>query len=175
MGSETFRRLLAVLALSTALVACGGGSDSKTTAAKAPAAAGRGAGRFACLDFQAKVTAGPDNGRVWTGDLVLNSDANGVFTGYLAPKELVDRGKLTVTDTSKATCRAVGQRNGLQISWFLYCANNERIFGTGQITTSAPDNEELRGVISGPDDADTGVYHGRNYPPYIRIISPAFS
>ncbi len=57
------------------------------------------------------------------------------------------------------------------MSWFLYCHQGERIFGTGQVT-SFEGQEELRGIISGPRDEDTGVYHGSNYPPYIRIISP---
>ena len=84
---------------------------------------------------------------------------------------VVDRQTLVVRDRSGAICRAVGQRNNAQVSWFLYCQNGERIFGTGQITPTGNNEQELRGIISGPTDRDFGVYHGRNYPPYIRIIS----
>jgi hypothetical protein len=165
-GRLRFRWLPALVVLAV-LAACG--SDKP---AKVGAAPGR-AGKFACLDFQARVLSGPDNGRTWTGDLVLNADKNGVFTGMLVPQQYVDRDALVVKDPSKAVCRAVGQVNGLTISWFLYCQQDERIFGTGQLTTTADGGEELRGITSGPKDDDTGVYHGRNYPPYIRIISPS--
>jgi hypothetical protein len=93
----------------------------------------------------------------------------------LVPSDQVDRKTLEVRDRSKAVCRAIGQRNGLMISWVLYCTTGERVFGTGQFTTNEAGDEEVRGIISGPKDEDTGVYHGRNYPPYIRIISPSFS
>jgi hypothetical protein len=33
------------------------------------------------------------------------------------------------------------------------------------------EGQELRGILNGPTDRDFGVYHGRNYPPYIRTIS----
>ena len=89
------------------------------------------------------------------------------------PVGAADRQTLEVRDRSGAICRAVGQRNNAQVSWVLY-GQRDRIFGTGQITP-AGDHQELRGIISGPTDSDFGVYHGRNYPPYIRIISPDFS
>jgi hypothetical protein len=60
------------------------------------------------------------------------------------------------------------------VSWFLYCRDGSRIFGTGQVTAEG-DAQQLRGIINGPTDADFGVYHGRNYPPFIRIISPQFN
>jgi hypothetical protein len=146
--------------LLTVLAAC---SDDKS--------AGR---TFACLDFLAQVTSGPNAGHMWTGDLILNQDRTGAFTGVLVAPGGADRETLKVHDDARKICRAVGQRNNAQVSWFLYCDNNERIFGTGQITP-AGDHQELRGIISGPTDGDFGVYHGRNYPPYIRVISPSFS
>lgn len=116
------------------------------------------------------MTSGPNAGRSWSGDLILKADDSGAFAGHLVPVGAADRQKLEVTDRSRIICRAVGQRNGAQVSWFLYCGN-ERIFGTGQITPVG-DTQELRGITQGPSDSDFGVYHGRNYPPYIRIISP---
>jgi len=152
------------------LVACG---DSKSAIDNA--------GKFACFDFVATVTSGPSAGRSWSGDLVLNADKTGAFTGYLVPPGAADRQNVTVKDTSAAICKAVGQRNAAQVSWFLYCGSDQ-IFGTGQVTPVAQaqtgpvqTNQELRGIIQGPTDRDFGVYHGRNYPPYIRIISPSFS
>jgi hypothetical protein len=127
-------------------------------------------GRFACLDFVATVTSGPGAGKSWTGDLVLTPDATGAFTGHLVPVGAASRETLEVTDPSRAICRAVGQRNGAQVSWFLYCPNDEIIFGTGQVA-DIRGVQELRGITSGPGDSDFGVYHGRNYPPYIRTIS----
>jgi hypothetical protein len=122
----------------------------------------------------ATVTTGPNADRSWTGDLVLTQHDTGAFTGVLVPSSAVDRQTLEVRDRSGAMCRAVGQRNNAQVSWFLYCQGNERIFGTGQIT-AVGNEQELRGILSGPTDRDFGVYHGRNYPPYIRIISPDFN
>ncbi len=153
-----------------ALAACGDDDENDTAAAPAPAPAEAKPEKFACLDFEARVVNGPNAGRAWTGDLVLDVDKTGLFSGVLVPSQYVDRETLAVSDRSKALCRAVGQRNGAQVSWFLYCQQGERIFGTGQVTTQGG-NEELRGIISGPRDEDTGVYHGRNYPPYIRTIS----
>ena len=156
------------------VAACGdGGDDEAATATTQGSTQGKAAApqKLACLDFEAKVVNGPNAGRTWTGDLVLDVDQTGLFTGLLVPSQYVDRDKLEVRDKSKAICRAVGQRNGAQVSWFLYCQQGERIFGTGQVT-SFEGQEELRGITSGPRDEDTGVYHGRNYPPYIRIISP---
>lgn len=167
------RRRWAVLTLllAAALVACGG-SDS---------ASGNNGGKFACFDFVAMVTSGPNAGRSWSGDLILNADKTGAFTGLLVPAGAADRQTITVKDSSGAICRAVGQRNGAQVTWFLYCGS-DRIFGTGQVVPTAASqaggpqtNQELRGIIQGPTDRDFGVYHGRNYPPYIRIISPSFS
>lgn len=132
--------------------------------------AGPTRGRFGCLDFVATVTSGPGTGKSWTGDLVLTPDETGAFTGHLVPVGAANRETLEVTDRSRAICRAVGQRNAAQVSWFLYCPNNEVIFGTGQITYIGG-VQQLRGITSGPGDSDFGVYHGRNYPPYIRIIS----
>ncbi len=66
----------------------------------------------------------------------------------------------------------MGHRKNAQVSWFLYCRDNERIFGTGHITLTGQAQQELRGIIRGPTDSDFGVYHGRNHPPYVRIISP---
>lgn len=131
--------------------------------------------RFACLDFVATVTSGPNVGRSWSGDLILTEDDTGAFTGVLVPVGAADRQTLEVRDRSGTICTAVGQRNGAQVSWFLYCRDNERIFGTGQIRPTESGEQELRGITSGPTDADFGVYHGRNYPPYIRIISPEFN
>ena len=175
VGSEAVsgvrRRLprLVVLALLLAvMVAC---SDDDDGGDEASSPTGD---RFACLDFVASVTTGPNAGRSWTGDLVLTQDKTGAFTGVLVPSSVVDRQTLEVRDRSGAICRAVGQRNNAQVSWFLYCQNNERIFGTGQITPVG-NGQELRGILSGPTDRDFGVYHGRNYPPYIRIISPEFN
>jgi hypothetical protein len=143
-----------------ALAACGDDGDDAASAE----------GNFACLDFLARVTSGPSAGKSWSGDLVLNADETGAFTGVLVPVGDADRQTLEIRDRSRVICRAVGQRNGAQVSWFLYCANNERIFGTGQITPIR-DGQELRGITQGPTDNDFGIYHGRNYPPYIRIIS----
>jgi hypothetical protein len=167
-----------VLALAVLLAgACGDDDDEESAAppaaqstqpAQDPQAA-RTQGRFACLDFVATVTTGPGTGKSWRGDLVLTPDETGAFTGYLVPVGAANRETLEV-DRSKAICRAVGQRNNAQVSWFLYCANNEVVFGTGQITYIGG-VQELRGILSGPNDRDFGVYHGRNYPPYIRIIS----
>jgi hypothetical protein len=161
--------VLALMAM--ALMACG---DSDN-------ASGGNGGKFACYDFVAMVTSGPNAGRSWSGDLILNADKSGAFTGLLVPPGAADRQTITVKDSSGAICRAVGQRNGAQVTWFLYCGP-DRIFGTGQVTRVAESqtgpvqtNQELRGIIQGPTDRDFGVYHGRNYPPYIRIISPAFN
>lgn len=150
-----------VLGLSFALLAACGGDDGGESAT---------GNRFGCLDFVASVTQGPNAGKSWTGDLILTEREEGAFTGVLVPPGVADRQTLEVRDRSGAICTAVGQRNGAQVSWFLYCKNNERIFGTGQITPAGAE-QELRGIISGPTDRDFGVYHGRNYPPYIRIIS----
>jgi hypothetical protein len=144
------------------LAACGGSSATSN------------GGKFACLDFLATVTSGPNVGRSWSGDLVLNADKTGAFTGQLVKVGDADRDKLEVHKGAQPICQAVGQRNGAQVTWVLYCANNERLFGTGQVTP-AGQNQELRGILQGPTDRDFGVYHGRNYPPYIRIISPSFS
>lgn len=169
-----------VLTLAVLLAgACGDDDDEETPAAQstAPATqtqtteASRTQGRFACLDFVATVTTGPGAGKSWTGDLVLTPDETGAFTGDLVPVGAANRETLEVTDRSRAICRAVGQRNNAQVSWFLYCPNNEVVFGTGQIA-SINGRQELRGILSGPGERDFGVYHGRNYPPYIRIISP---
>jgi hypothetical protein len=159
-------RWVPVLVLAVLLAsACGDDGDDEEQAQPAPTQ-----GRFACLDFVATVTSGPGAGKSWTGDLILTPDETGAFTGQLVPVGAANRETLEVTDPSRAICRAVGQRNGAQVSWFLYCANNEVVFGTGQI---APIRgvQELRGITSGPGDSDFGVYHGRNYPPYIRTIS----
>lgn len=144
------------------LAACGDSEDEEATPAPRPE-------KFACLDFVATVTSGPNTGRSWTGDLILNADETGAFTGLLVPVGNADRQTLEIRNPSGAICRAVGQRNGAQVSWFLYC-QNDRLFGTGQITPVGQ-GQELRGILQGPDDRDFGVYHGRNYPPYIRIIS----
>jgi hypothetical protein len=161
------RRWVVVGVLLAALAACGdSGGDKASTQANG--------GKFGCLDFLATVTSGPNAGRSWSGDLILNADRSGAFTGLLVPVGDADRQTLTIRNSSGAICRAVGQRNGAQVTWFLYCKNNERIFGTGQITPVAK-GQELRGIIQGPSDQDFGIYHGRNYPPYIRIISPSFS
>lgn len=164
--------------LAVALAGACGDDDDEAPAA-APAAqptqpaqdpqAARTQGRFACLDFVATVTTGPGEGKSWRGDLVLTPDETGAFTGYLVPVGAANRETLEA-DRSKAICRAVGQRNNAQVSWFLYCPNNEVLFGTGQITYIGG-VQQLRGILSGPSDRDFGVYHGRNYPPYIRIIS----
>ena len=157
---------MVVVALLVVLSSCG--SDEK---ASEPAAAATPAGRFACLGFEAKVTSGPDNGKVYTGDLVLDADASGAFTGVLVPAEFVNQESLKISDPSKATCRAIGQRNGLMISWILQCDGGERVFGTGQFTLRTDDTEEVRGVINGPQEGDFGVYHGTNRPPFIRVIT----
>jgi hypothetical protein len=154
---------LVAMLLLAGLAACGGDDE---------AASGD---KFACFDFLAQVTSGPDAGKSWTGDLVLTPDETGAFTGVLMPLGQVDRTTLEVRDPSGAICRAVGQRNGAQVSWFLYCQNNERIFGQGQITPAPNGEQELRGIIQGPADNDFGIYHGRNYPPYIRTISGDFN
>ena len=158
-------RFVVVIVLLAALAACSGGSKDSA----------KGSKNFACLDFVARVTSGPNAGRQWTGDLILTQDDTGAFTGVLVPVGAADRQTLEVHDRSGTICRAVGRRNNAQVSWFLYCQNNERIFGTGQITPAGNGQQELRGIINGPTDNDFGVYHGRNYPPYIRIISPAVS
>lgn len=148
------------MALAAVAAACGG-SDTNSSASNG--------GRFGCLDFVVSVTSGPSAGRTWTGDLILKEDETGAFTGLLVPVGDADREKLEVRNSSRAICRAVGQRNGAQVTWFLYCGS-DRIFGTGQITPVGKE-QELRGITQGPTDRDFGVYHGRNYPPYIRIIS----
>ena len=144
-----------------ALAACSG--DDNQSATGKP---------FACPDFLGSVTSGPRAGRSWTGDLILTQDETGAFTGVLVPVGATDRQTIEVRDRSGASCRAVGQRHGPQVSWFLDGQNNERILGTGQIRPVANGEQELRGIINGPTDRDFGVYHGRNYLPYIRIISP---
>ena len=163
-----WRRWIAMGLALAALAACGG-SKNETSAAKSATA-----GNFGCLDFLARVTSGPNAGKSWSGDLILNADKTGAFTGYLVPVGAANRQTLVIMDRSHVICRAVGQRNGAQVTWFLYCNGGDRIFGTGQITPVG-DSQELRGIIQGPTDTDFGIYHGRNYPPYIRIISPAFS
>jgi hypothetical protein len=170
-------RWVLVLVLAVLLAGACGDDDEEPAAQPAPATtqpasspeADRTQGRFACLDFVATVTTGPGTGKSWTGDLVLTPDETGAFTGYLVPVGAANRETLEV-DRSRAICRAVGQRNGAQVSWFLYCPNNEIVFGTGQVAYIRG-VQELRGILSGPGDRDFGVYHGRNYPPYIRIIS----
>ncbi len=147
--------------LCAVLAACGDSDDNDESAA---------GDKFACLDFVATVTAGPNAGRTWTGDLVLDPDETGAFTGRLVPLGTADRQTLEIREGAQTICRAVGQRNNAQVTWFLYCDNNERLFGTGQVTPIG-EGQELRGILSGPTDRDFGVYHGRNYPPYIRIIS----
>jgi len=177
---RTVRRILVVVVLVVLVAAC---SDDDEESADRSAATNQPAtesqpvtgNRFGCLDFVASVTSGPNAGRSWSGDLILTQDDTGAFTGVLVPPGAADRQTLEVRDDSGAICRAVGQRNNAQVSWFLYCQNNEPIFGTGQITPAGRDQQELRGIISGPTDRDFGVYHGRNYPPYIRIISPDFN
>ncbi|MDQ4069147.1 MAG: hypothetical protein M3203_06720 [Actinomycetota bacterium] len=161
-----WRRVVVMVALLAVAAACG--DDREENASTSPAA-----GRFACLDFVVSVTQGPSAGRTWSGDLILNADNSGAFTGLLLPVGDADRQTLEIRNRSRVICRAVGQRNGAQVSWFLYCGN-DRIFGTGQITPVG-EGQELRGITQGPTDRDFGVYHGRNYPPYIRIISPDFS
>ena len=158
---RTKARILIVGLLLAVLAACSD-DDSGTEST---------GGRFACLDFVATVTQGPNAGKTWTGDLILKEDKTGAFTGQLVKVGDADRQTLEVRSNAGTICRAVGQRNGAQVSWFLYCDNDERIFGTGQITPAGKD-QELRGILQGPTDRDFGVYHGRNYPPYIRIISP---
>lgn len=167
---EAIRRVrvgwVVVASLLVALSACGG--EKK---ASEPAGPATPAGRFACLGFEAKVTSGPDNGKVYTGDLVLDADATGRFTGVLVPAELVNQETLKISDPSQAKCRALGQRNGLMISWVLQCDGGERVFGTGQFTLTPEGKEEVRGVVNGPQEGDFGVYHGTNRPPFIRIIT----
>ena len=154
---------MALLALAAA---CGDDADENPSTSAA-------GGRFACLDFVASVTSGPSAGRSWSGDLILRADNSGAFTGLLVPVGDADRQTLEIRNSSRAICRAVGQRNGAQVSWFLYCGS-DRIFGTGQITPIG-EGQELRGITQGPTDRDFGVYHGRTYPPYIRSISPDFN
>ncbi len=156
------RRAAALFLAAVVVTACGDGDDEQ--------AQGQPTEKFACLDFVATVTSGPNTGRSWSGDLVLTPDETGAFRGLLVPPGVADRRTLEISDPSRATCRAIGQRNAAQASWFLYCPNREVIFGTGQVTVIG-DHQELRGITNGPTDADFGVYHGRNYPPYIRIIS----
>ena len=155
-----FRRWAVLGLLCAALVACGDSDDEETQAGD----------KFACLDFVATVTSGPNVGRSWSGDLVLDPDDTGAFTGRLVPVGSADRQSLEIRQGAPTICRAVGQRNNAQVSWFLYCDNNERLFGFGQVTPVG-ESQELRGILNGPTDRDFGVYHGRNYPPYIRIIS----
>ncbi|HEX2119561.1 MAG TPA: hypothetical protein VHF91_10285 [Acidimicrobiales bacterium] len=119
---RTRPRLLVVALLFALLAACSDDDDGESATGN----------RFACLDFVASVTTGPNAGRAWTGDLVLTQDDTGAFTGVLVPG-----GQITPVPNSR--------------------------------------DQELRGIISGPTDGDFGVYHGRNYPPYIRIISPDFN
>ena len=140
-------RWLVAIVLLAVLAACGDDNDDEaaTATTRATQAKATTPQKFACLDFEAKVVNGPNAGRAWTGDLVLNVDENGFFTGLLVPSQYVDREKLEVRDKSKALCRAIGQRNGAQVTWFLYCQQGERIFGTGQVTTFEG-NEELREI-----------------------------
>ncbi|MEA2931560.1 MAG: hypothetical protein QOI56_345 [Actinomycetota bacterium] len=168
-----------VLLLAALLVACSDSTTSSGTGSAAneptsPPTSNAAGTKFACFDFLATVTQGPSLGRSWSGDLVLTPDETGAFTGLLVPAGAADHQTLEVRDPSGAICRAVGQRNGAQVSWFLYCRDGSRIFGTGQVTAEG-DAQQLRGIINGPTDADFGVYHGRNYPPFIRIISPQFN
>jgi hypothetical protein len=159
-ASKRWRRWTLIGILGATLLACGDNGEEEATTG----------GKFACLDFVATVTSGPNAGRTWNGDLILDPDETGAFTGRLVPVGAADRETLEIREGTRTICRAVGQRNAAQVSWFLYCENNERLFGTGQITV-AGEGQELRGILSGPTDRDFGVYHGRNYPPYIRTIS----
>jgi hypothetical protein len=151
--------ILAVLALLTA--ACGDSADDNASTSNG--------GKFACLGFLATVTQGPDSGRFWSGDLVLEADRTGAFTGRLVAAGSADPQTLEIHSGAGTICTAVGQRNGAMVSWTLQC-DQDRLFGTGQVTPVG-DHQELRGILQGPADNDFGVYHGRNYPPFIRIIS----
>jgi hypothetical protein len=62
--------------------ACGDGDGEQAESPSGP--------RFACLDFVARVTSGPNTGRAWTGDLVLTPDSTGAFTGLLVPPGVAD-------------------------------------------------------------------------------------
>ena len=59
-----------VFVLLAVLAACGGDDDDDTAAAPPEAKPER----FACLDFEASVVDGPNAGKAWTGDLVLDVD-----------------------------------------------------------------------------------------------------
>lgn len=156
---------LVLALLATTAAACGDSADKNPSTSNA--------GKFACLGFLATVTQGPDSGRFWNGDLILEADKTGAFTGRLVPAGGADPQTLEIHSGAGTICTAVGQRNGAQVSWVLYCGK-DRLLGTGQVIP-AGDHQELRGILQGPADNDFGVYHGRNYPPYIRIISPAIS
>jgi hypothetical protein len=171
-------RLVVVIALVMLAGCSSGGSGTSappSTAANGFAATeGVPANKFACLDFLVKVTSGPHAGKTVGGDLILTTDSGGAFAGDLVNVGDADRTTLTIRNGAEVLCTAVGQVNSAQVTWILHCKDGSRIFGTG-LVDQVGGQQELRGVTGGPDDADTGVYHGRNYPPYIRIISPSFN
>lgn len=174
-------RLVVVIAL-VMLTGCSGGGSGGTGTGASPSTGANGfatvegvpPNKFACLDFLVKVTSGPHTGTTVGGDLVLTTDSGGAFAGDLVKVGDADRTTLTIRNGAEVLCTAVGQVNGAQVTWILHCKDGSRIFGTG-LVDQVLDQQELRGVIAGPDDADVGVYHGRNYPPFIRIISPSIN
>jgi hypothetical protein len=163
--------------MSVVLAGCSGGGGA-SSAQPSPSGggfastAGVAPNKFACLDFLVQVTSGPNAGKTIGGDLILTTDSSGGFVGNLVKAGDADRNTLTIRQGSEVLCTATGQVNGSQVSWILHCKDGSRVFGTGVVDTLAQ-SQELRGVTTGPDDRDFGIYHGRNYPPFIRIISPS--
>jgi hypothetical protein len=141
--------------------------------------------RAACLGFTMDVTQGPNAGRSWTGDLLMDVDAAGFFDATLIPENPLARlllalpeGPPGVAFRASATCFGTGQVYGTMVTWTLYCGG-DRLTGFGHIDPLAPPQDagglptggELRGMFVGPTSSDFGFFHGSRYPPYIRTIS----
>ncbi len=157
-----------LLALLTATFLAGCDKDDDTPASPTPAASAPK--RAACLGFNVTVTAGPDSGRTWDGDLMMTLEPSGYFTAVLVPVDSAVRATLTVTDSSTVMARATGQANGVSVNWILHFVGGEEVFGSGMIDLTV-DPQTLRGITSGPTTSDRGVFHGRWFPPYIRTVS----
>ncbi len=137
--------------------------------------------RAACLGFAMQVTSGPNAGQTWTGDLLLDVDPTGFFDATLVPAGPANRaalerpdGPLGTTRRGEALCHGTGQLAGTMAAWTLTCGA-DRLTGFGHIDTQTTPDQEMRGLVTGPTANDFGVFHGSNYPPYIRTISPTRS
>jgi hypothetical protein len=121
----------------------------------------------ACLGFAATVVSGPNSGAKWQGDLIMQVGSDSFFSGMLASPGAVDEAQLRVTDPAKVLAEASGQIAGAAIDWFLYLADGRVVFGHGLVDVRS---QQWRGTIGGPDPADVGVFQGRAFPPYHRVL-----